>query len=62
LIIFRAVEIGVKDRGLIDSPGAGRAILGPEAARYYAKVRQNCPEVRDLEERIRRFITATAQR
>ena len=51
-----------KDRGLLDSPGAGRAILGQEAARHYAKVRQNCPEVRKLEDRIRHWIEATAQR
>jgi AAA15 family ATPase/GTPase len=33
-----------------------------EAASDDANVRQNCPEVRDLEGRIRRYITATAQR
>jgi hypothetical protein len=52
----------VKDRGLVDSPGAGRAILGAEAACNYAKVRQNCPEIRDLERRIRSWIESTAQR
>jgi hypothetical protein len=52
----------VKDRGLMNSPGAGRAILGAEAAHSYAKVRQNCPEIRNLEGRIRRWIEATAQR
>jgi hypothetical protein len=52
----------VKARGLLDSPGRGRAILGAEAARNYPKIRQNCPEVRDLEERIRRWIAITAQR
>jgi SAM-dependent methyltransferase len=52
----------VKARGLIDSPGAGRAILGAEAARHYERVRQNCREIRNLEDRIRRWIEATAQR
>jgi hypothetical protein len=46
----------VKDRGLSDTPGRGRSVLGPEAARNYAKVRQNCHEVRELEDRIRRWI------
>ena len=49
----------VKDRGLLDEPGGGRKMLGAEAARNYAKVRQNCPEVRELEERIRLWIEAT---
>ena len=48
-----------KARGLLDSPGRGRRTLAAEAARNYAKVRQNCPEVRDLEDRIRRWIAAT---
>jgi hypothetical protein len=51
-----------KARGFFDLPGHGRDILGPEAARNYTKVRQNCPEVRDLEDRIRLWIEATAQR
>jgi hypothetical protein len=51
-----------KDRLLFDQPGQGRKELGEEAARNYAKVRQNCPEVRELEDRIRRWIQATAQR
>jgi hypothetical protein len=49
-------------RGLSRELGGARKTLGAEAARNYAKVRQNCPEVRDLEERIRRWIAATAQR
>ena len=36
--------------------------VGEEAARNYAKVRQNCPELRDLEDRIRRWIDATRTR
>jgi hypothetical protein len=51
-----------RDRLLFDLPGQGRRELGLEAARNYAKVLQNCPEVRDLEGRIRRWIAATARR
>jgi hypothetical protein len=51
-----------KDRLLFELPGQGRKELGEEAARNYAKILQNCPEVRDLEGRIRRWIEATAQR
>jgi hypothetical protein len=43
-------------RGLLGSPGRGREALGEEAARNYAKVRQNCPEVQDLESRIKRWL------
>jgi hypothetical protein len=52
----------VKSRNLIRSPGQGRRVLGAEAARNYPKVRQNCPEIRSLEERIRQWIAATSQR
>jgi hypothetical protein len=52
----------VKDRGLTDAPGAGRATLGTEAARNYAKILQNCPEIRNLEDRIRQYIKRAAQR
>ncbi len=51
-----------RDRRLFDLPGQGRRELGLEAARNYAKVRQNCPEVRELEERIRRFISPGTHR
>jgi hypothetical protein len=51
-----------KHRLLFELPGQGRKEFGLEAARNYGKVRQNCPEIRDLEERIRRWIAATAQR
>jgi hypothetical protein len=51
-----------RDRHLFNLPGQGRKELGLEAARNYAKVRQNCREVRDLEDRIRRWIASTAQR
>jgi hypothetical protein len=49
-----------KARRLLDSVGQGREILGQEAARNYAKVRQNCPEVLDLETRIREWIDAVS--
>jgi hypothetical protein len=49
-----------KARGLLDSVGQGRELLGHEAARNYAKVRQNCPEVLDLETRIREWIDAAS--
>jgi hypothetical protein len=52
----------VKARGLLESAGRGRAILGAEAARNYAKVRQNCAEVRDLEDRIRQWIGTASHR
>ena len=51
-----------KSRDLLNSPGRGRRVLGAEAARNYTKVRQNCPEVQNLEDRIRQWIKATAQR
>lgn len=47
-------------RRLTDSPGAGRSILGAEAASHYGKIRQNCNEVAQLEERIREWIGATS--
>lgn len=51
-----------RDRNQFDLPGQGRKELGLEADLNYAKVRQNCDEVRELEGRIRRFITSAAQR
>jgi hypothetical protein len=51
-----------RDRLLFGLPGQGRRELGLEAARTYAKVRQNCEEIRNLEDRIRLWIEATAQR
>ncbi len=38
--------------GLLDSVAQGRKILGEEAASNYSRVRQNCPELRELEGRI----------
>ena len=48
--------------GLIGELGGGRKTLGAEAARNYTKIIQNCPEVRDLEERISRWLMTGAQR
>lgn len=57
----RYYEPVARDKGLMNSPGAGRKILGAEAARNYTKVRQNCPEIRDLEEKIRQGIASGSQ-
>jgi hypothetical protein len=51
-----------RSRDLVNSPGRGRRVLGTEADRNYAEVRQNCPEVRNLEDRIRQWIAATSHR
>jgi hypothetical protein len=48
-----------KSRGLHGELGGGRKTLGAEAARNYAKIRLNCPEVRDLEDRIRVWLDST---
>ncbi len=45
-----------EERGVQDGPGHVRKALGEEAARRYARVRQRCPEVRELEERIRAWL------
>ena len=34
----------VSERGLSDSPGAGRKVLGEQAARRISAIRQKCPE------------------
>jgi hypothetical protein len=52
----RFFEPVVQARGLLRSPGQGREQLGEEAARNYSKVRQNCPEIRDLETRIGQWL------
>jgi hypothetical protein len=46
----------VQARGLLSSPGRGRATLGEEAAQNYAKVRQNCSEIQALESRIKQWL------
>ena len=43
------VEPIARRLGLLDSVGQGRKILGEEAVRNSARVRQNCPELSDLE-------------
>ena len=45
-----------RHRGLLDSVAQGRKILGEEAASNYPRVRQNCPELRELEVRIREWL------
>lgn len=39
-------------RGVLDGPGQGRQRLGVEAAKQYGRIRQLCPEIKELEERI----------
>lgn len=46
----------VEERGLQDSPGDGRKTLAEEASGRYARIRQRCEEVRDLETRIQAWI------
>jgi hypothetical protein len=46
-----------RHRGLLDSVAQGRKILGEEAASNYSRVRQNCPELRELEVRIREWLS-----
>ncbi len=40
-------------RGVIGEPAAGRGTLGREAAARYSRIRKLCPEVAELEERMR---------
>src|SRR5262249_33244934 len=49
----------IQKRGLQNEPGGGRKTLGREAAGRYNRVRQRCPEVRSLEERIRDWLDRT---
>ncbi len=46
----------VVSRGLQDTPGEGRKILAEEAAGRYSRIRQLCPEVGELEQRIQAWI------
>ncbi len=41
-----------QQRGLLDEPGEGRKTLAKEAAGRYVRIRQLCPEVDTLEQRI----------
>lgn len=43
-------------RGLAEAPAEGRATLGAEAARRYNRIRQLCPEVAALEQRIDQWL------
>ena len=46
-----------RQRGLLDSVAQGRKILGDEAGKNYARVRQNCPELSKLEQRIKLWLS-----
>jgi hypothetical protein len=52
----RFFEPIARARGLLDSVGRGRKILGEEAGSNYSRVRQNCPELGDLEGRIKQWL------
>ena len=41
-----------EQRNLLDEPGQGRKTLAQEAAGQYSRIRQRCPEVAALEQRI----------
>jgi hypothetical protein len=45
-----------RGRGLLDEPGEGRKTLGLEAARNYGRLRALCPELKDLETRVRPYL------
>lgn len=45
-----------KDRALLNEPGEGRKTLAREAVRRYKTIRRKCPEVSELEERIREWV------
>jgi hypothetical protein len=47
-----------RHRGLLDSVAQGRKILGEEAGNNYSRVRQNCPEILELEARILHWLRA----
>jgi hypothetical protein len=46
-------------RGLLHKLGRGRKALGREAAKRYSRIRQLCPEVAGLEEKIREYISGS---
>ena len=48
-----------RHRDLLDSVAQGRKILGEEAGSNYSRVRQNCPELRELEARIQKWLSAS---
>ena len=55
----RYFEPIARRRGLLDSVGQGRKILGEEAGSNYSRVRQNCSELRELEARIKRSLSGS---
>lgn len=52
----RYFEPLVKKRGLSDSPGSGRRILGDAAARAVDRVKARCSELRSLAARLESFV------
>jgi hypothetical protein len=46
-------------RGLQNEPGGGRRTPGREAGNHYQRVRQRCPEIGELEARIREWLNNT---
>ncbi|NJM48747.1 MAG: hypothetical protein HC860_23415 [Alkalinema sp. RU_4_3] len=45
-----------KLRGCYSELAEGRRLLGAEAAKKYDRIRQLCPELQDLEDRIKAWI------
>ncbi len=45
-----------KARGRFDEPGQGRKTLAREAAARYGRIRLLCPEIGELEDRIRSWV------
>lgn len=41
-----------EQRNLLNEPGQGRKTLAQEAAKQYGRIRQLCPEIKDLENRV----------
>jgi hypothetical protein len=45
-----------KIKGVFNSPAQGRSLLAQEAARKYDRIRQLCPELKALEDRIQTWL------
>jgi hypothetical protein len=45
-----------RHRGVLFSPAEGRGILAQEAAKNHGRIRQRCPEVQNMENRIRGWL------
>lgn len=55
----RYFEPWARRRGLLNEPGEGRTTMGRELRSSYSRVSRICPEVKDLEERIRQWMRET---